>query len=124
MQQRSLFGVGAVGDRSGDPVLESDQVLIAWRERAGGHQHAAQVPHWFGVGQFVEPGMGQCSLSCREFAHDRRGSVFVQPAQHDVWPLVVGEVLVQDLRLRVDLSGVVAQQLTESSLQRAAGAAA
>ncbi|MGH3305681.1 MAG: hypothetical protein ACRDOK_29250 [Streptosporangiaceae bacterium] len=101
-----------------------DQVLIAWRQRAGSHQHAAQVLHWFAVGQLVESGVGQCSLPCREFAHDRRGGVLVQPGQHGVRPLVAGEVLVQGLKLRADLSGVVAQQLTESLLQRAAAAAA
>jgi len=44
VQQRALFGVGAVGEGCGDPVLESDQVFVAGGQRTGGDQDAAQVP--------------------------------------------------------------------------------
>ena len=80
------------------------------------------MPERFGVGQFVEGGVRQRSLADGEFTHDRRRGLFVQPGQHGLGSLVVGEVVVQRAQSWVDRAGVLAQQFVQPLPERAAGA--
>ena len=79
VQQLPFVGVLAFGDADHDPALEADEVLIARRQRAGGHQDSAQVLRRFAVRQFVQGGVGERPLTRPELAQDHR-RVFAAPA--------------------------------------------
>jgi hypothetical protein len=80
------------------------------------------MPERFGVGEFVESGVRQRSLADREFTHDHRRGLLVQPGQHCFGSFVVDEVVVQRAQPWVDRAGVLAQQFLQAPPERAAGA--
>ena len=67
-------------------------------------------------------GVSQCPLADGEVTHDRRLGLLVQPGQHGLGSLVVGQVVVQPPQSGVDHAGVLAQQFLQTLPERAAGA--
>jgi hypothetical protein len=62
VQDPALGEIGAGLDGLGDPFLQGDEPLVAWREGAGRDQDTAQVGQHFARGQVVEDLVGDGSL--------------------------------------------------------------
>lgn len=121
-QQVLLLGVNAFGDGAIDPALESGHVLVSGRQGADRDQHAAQVLDGFARGQSVECVVGQRQAG--QLAQDRWRGAVVEPTFHGAGTFRFGEGLVQGPQFWADLSGLVAEELVQASVDGAAGAPA
>jgi len=68
MQDPALAGIFPAAGRLGDPLLKAGEDLVAFGQRAGRDQHAAQVCQRLARGQFVEGLMREVPVVAAEFS--------------------------------------------------------
>ena len=122
VQQLLLVRVAPVGDGGGDPAFQPGELFIAGCQCAGGDQDAAQMLDCLAGRQFVESVVAQGLGSAGERPQDRRGGAVVQPGLHGAWSVGPGERLIEGLQLGREVTGLVADQVAQLPLDRAARA--
>jgi hypothetical protein len=100
-----LAGVGAGGDCLADPAFQLGEVLIAFWQRSGGDQHAAQVRQGLAGCQLIEGCVGERPLACGEAGEQRADLGAAQPAQRGLGPLDGGQGLLEGLQPGADAPG-------------------
>ena len=120
VQQLLLAGVGTLGDDPGGPAFQPGHLLVPYWQRPGGDQDGPQVLDCLAGGKLVEGAVSE--VLAGQLTDDRRGRALAEPGGRGGWPVRAGEGVVEGLQLRAELPVLVAEQVAQPLLRRAAGA--
>jgi hypothetical protein len=95
VQDAALARIVLAAGRFGGPLLKAGEDLVAFRQRAGGDQHAAQVRQRLACGQFVEDLVGKVPVLGADFSQQLAGPGPSNPDQRAVGALGAGQRLVE-----------------------------
>ncbi|MCY7299492.1 MAG: hypothetical protein LH616_09810 [Ilumatobacteraceae bacterium] len=109
-------------ERLGDPRFELSEVLIAFRQGVGGHEHGAQVMKGFGGGELIERCVGERADAAGELFEHGDGGAVGEPSQRCGGPLDGDQGVVEIVQLGPDVVGAVGQQFLDAAAQLTAGA--
>ena len=121
VQHVLLIRVVTAGGRGGDPALQPGHLLIAVGQRADGDQDGPQVLDRLAARPRVEGGVSELGLGVQA-PQDRGGGALVQPGRDGAGPFGGGEGLTEGTKARLDLAGLVAEQVTQPPVDSAPGA--
>lgn len=108
----------------GSEALASNGILllVAGRQRRGGHQDAAKMLDRLAVGQIIEGGVVEWALPGGELSERRGDRSALEPGQDSGRAIDGGQRFVEDPQFGTDLSTGVGEQIVEPLVQVTAAA--
>ncbi|MFE3327959.1 hypothetical protein [Streptomyces sp. NPDC059176] len=124
VQDFPSLGGGVGGDEIVHVPFQTDHLLVPLGQRAGGHEHAADVLDDFARREFVQGVVRQGPTAGAEIEQDGGDDAAGQPAHRRAGPFRLGQGVVEGLQLRGNGARGVSEKLVEPLPENAARARA